>query len=123
MSSLSDDQRAGRLSEQDVIAIQLWLWHLAEQGWKPFETDIERWSHEDNQAATKLGWMIVELPNQAGRLDLFSLKPGRTPKQIMETIVAAAPLDPLCARAVAVLTQQRFRFPNATFSYEKDIKR
>ena len=66
--------------------------------------------------------MIVEMPGQAGRLDLFSLKPGRTPKQVMETIVAAAPLDPLCARAVAVLTQQRFRFPNTKFSYQKDIQ-
>ena len=65
------------------------------------------------------GWMISQPPSSE-HLDLFSLKRGVTPAQIMQEIVSLAPIHPVCARAVIVLTAQKLKYPNIKFAFDSD---
>ena len=96
-------------------ALQKWLWNLAATGWTPTGDNL-RWSHDDNMAVQHLGWMIVNVPGSP-YLDLFTLRPGATPQGVMKTIANAATLDPMCAKAVAVLGGQRLKHPEVQFNY------
>ena len=104
--------------EASVAALQKWLWVWIEVGWDPMSASGGRWSHEDNLIATQLGWMISQPPDSK-YLDLFSLKKGVTPAQIMRQIVAMAPICPLCAQAVAILSAQKLKYPNQKFAFDE----
>lgn len=101
--------------------IQKWLWACASNGYtSPLaNTDPTRWSHDDNTAATQLGWMIAESPTTK-TLDLYSLRQHVHPREVMQQIIALAPLDPLAARALTVLTAERMKRPNVRFTFLKD---
>ena len=67
-------------------------------------------------AVQHLGWMIA-MPPGSGYFDLFSLRPGVRASSIMKTIIDAASVDPLCAKAVALLGKQRVLHPNTKFAF------
>lgn len=78
-----------------------------------------RWSHDDNTEAMALGWMIAQPPGSE-HLDLFSLKQDRTARMFMDEIVRLAPIHPLCARAVVILSAQRIKHPNIKFNFQRE---
>ena len=63
-----------------------------------------------------LGWMIV-VPPGTTHFDLFSLRSGIGPKAVMKQIVDAAPFDPHCAKAVALLGKQRLLYLDIKFAF------
>ncbi len=100
-----------------VAALQRWLWACVATGWNPTTPVNGRWSHEDNLEAMRHGWMISQ-PPCSEHLDLFSLKKGTEPAQIMQEIISLAPIHPVCARAVITLTAQKLKFPNIKFAFD-----
>lgn len=103
--------------EVAVAALQRWLWACVAAGWDPTNPASGRWSHDDNMEAMQLGWMISQPPGSE-HLDLFSLKQGIKPAQLMQEIVSLAPIHPLCARAVITLTAQKLKYPNIKFAFD-----
>ena len=97
-------------------ALQKWLWQCVAAGWDPAGGVDSHWSHDDNMAAQHLGWMIA-MPPGSEHFDLFSLRPGVRASTVMKTIIGAASIDPLCAKAVTLLGQQRILYPNIKFSF------
>lgn len=97
-------------------ALQKWLWQCVAAGWDPTGGVDSHWSHDDNMAVQHLGWMIVVPPGSA-HFDLFSLRLSIGPKAMMKQIVDAAPLDPYCAKVVALLGKQRLLYPNIKFAF------
>ena len=67
-------------------------------------------------AVQHLGWMIA-VPPGSTHLDLFTLRAGVSPKAMMKQIVDAAPSDPYCAKAVALLGKQRLLYPDIKFAF------
>lgn len=105
-----------------TAALQKWLWTCLAAGWDPTDpaTTSTSWSHDDNMEASRRGWMIAQPPgNNIQHVDLFSLKRGTFAHSIMEQIIKGASVDPLCAKAVTVLSAQKLRFPNQRFAFEK----
>jgi len=103
--------------EEAVAALQRWLWACVAVGWDPINPASGRWSHDDNVEAMQHGWMIAQPPGSE-YLDLFSLRRGVTPAQIMQKIASLAPIHPLCARAVTVLAAQKMKYPNVKFAFD-----
>lgn len=97
-------------------ALQKWLWQCVAAGWDPTGNNDGHWSHDDNMAVQHLGWMIA-MPPTSKHFDLFSLRPNVRPHQIMKSIIDAAPIDPYCAKAVALLGKQRVLHPNVKFAF------
>ena len=97
-------------------ALQRWLWQCVAAGLDPTGGVDHRWTHDDNMAVQHLGWMIA-MPPGSGHFDLFSLRPNVRASVIMNAIIAAAPIDPLCAKAVALLGKQRVLYPNTKFAF------
>ena len=96
-------------------ALQKWLWQCTAAGWDPLGSNSGIWTHDDNMAVQHLGWMIVKPPGSDYH-ELFVLRQGH-PSHMMKRIIDAAPIDPLCAKAVALLGKQRVLYPNIKFSY------
>lgn len=103
--------------EAAVGALQKWLWACVAAGWDPTTPASGRWSHDDNIEAMQLGWMISQPPGSE-HLDLFSLKQGIRPAQLMQQIVSLAPIHPVCARAVIALSAQKLKYPNIKFAFD-----
>lgn len=103
--------------EAAVGALQKWLWACVAAGWDPTTPASGRWSHDDNIEAMQLGWMISQPPGSE-HLDLFSLKHGIKPAQLMQQIVSLAPIHPVCARAVIALSAQKLKYPNIKFAFD-----
>lgn len=120
MRGMPDPPRASK-HEVSAEALQSWIWNCVAAGWDPSQLSVERWSHDDNQMAMQHGWMISQPPNSA-HVDLFSLRTNTTPAQVMTLLVKLAPIDPLAARAVAMLTAQRLKYPDIKFAYAKGIE-
>ena len=97
-------------------ALQKWLWQCVAAGWDPTGGVDSHWSHDDNMAVQHLGWMIA-MPPGSGHFDLFSLRLGVRASSVMKTIIDAASVDPLCAKAVALLGKQRVLHPNTKFAF------
>ena len=97
-------------------ALQKWLWQCVAAGWDPTGGVDTHWSHDDNMFVQHLGWMIAMPPGSA-YFDLFSLRSGVRASEIMKKIIDAASVDPLCAKAVALLGKQRVLYPNAKFAF------
>ena len=97
-------------------ALQKWLWQCAAAGWDPTGGVGSNWTHDDNMAVQHLGWMIA-VPPGSTYFDLFSLRSGVGPKVVMKTIIDAAPFDPYCAKAVALLGKQRLLYPDIKFAF------
>ena len=97
-------------------ALQKWLWQCAAAGWDPTGGVGSSWTHDDNMAVQHLGWMIA-VPPGSTHFDLFSLCAGVGPKAVMKNIIDAAPLDPYCAKAVALLGKQRLLYPDIKFAF------
>lgn len=106
---------AGLEHELAADALQRWLWGCIAAGWDPTLKDNPQWSHDDNIEAQSLGWMIAQPPGSK-HLDLFSLR-RLSPYQTMQHIVSMAPVSPLCAKAVMVLSAQRLEHPNIKFNF------
>ena len=102
--------------EATAEALQKWLWQCIAGGWKPLSDGDIRWTHDDNMAVQHLGWMIAK-PPLSEHFDLFSLLVGVSSASIMTKIVDAAPIDPLCAKAVSLLAAQRLKFPDVKFAF------
>lgn len=105
-----------------VAALQKWLWACVAAGWDPTTPASGRWSHDDNIEAMQLGWMISQPPGSE-HLDLFSLKQGIKPAQLMQQIVSLAPIHPVCARAVIALSAQKLKYPNIKFAFDSAADR
>lgn len=102
--------------EASADALQRWLWQCLAAGWNPLGGTDPVWSHDDNMAVQHLGWMIAKPPNSPF-YELFSLHSHVHPSSIMKKIVSAAPIDPICAKAVAILGAQRLTHPQIKFAY------
>lgn len=108
--------------EVAVAALQKWLWTCVAAGWDPTNPASGRWSHDDNMEAMQLGWMISQPPGSE-HLDLFSLKQGIKPAQLMQQIAELAPINPICARAVVALSAQKLKFPHIKFAFDSAADR
>ena len=97
-------------------ALQKWPRQCVGAGLDPTGGVDSHWSHEDNMAVQHRGWMIA-MPPGSGHFDLFSLRHGVRASAIMKTIIDAASVDPLCAKAVALLGKQRVLYPNTKFAF------
>lgn len=118
MRPVPDPPRAEALDhEAAVAALQMWLWACIAAGWDPTRPASGRWSHDDNMEAMQHGWMISQ-PMSSDHLDLFSLRMGVQPAQIMQEIISLAPTHPVCARAVITLTAQKLKYPNIKFAFD-----
>lgn len=99
-------------------ALQQWLWACINRGWKPThpsESDLH-WHHEDNMEASRLGWMMVRPPGSPF-YDLFDLQQRRSPHVLAKLIADMAPISPLCAKALTILTAQCLSNPYKKFRY------
>lgn len=115
MRTMPDPPRTDH--EAAVAALQKWLWACVAAGWDPTTPASGRWSHDDNIEAMQLGWMISQPPGSE-HLDLFSLKQGIKPAQLMQQIAGLAPINPVCARAVVALSAQKLKYPNIKFAFD-----
>lgn len=115
MRTMPDPPRTDH--EAAVAALQKWLWACVAAGWDPMSASGGRWSHDDNMEAMQLGWMISQPPGSE-HLDLFSLKQGIKPAQLMQQIAGLAPINPVCARAVVALSAQKLKYPNIKFAFD-----
>lgn len=102
-----------------VEALQRWLFSCLEAGWDPSCPADTMWSHEDNQAALKHGWMISQPPSSKC-LDLFSLRKGVSSAKMMRSIKAGAIIDPLCAKALTTLIGQKLKHPHINFAFDAE---
>lgn len=119
MSNLPRNPRTtalGTSHEEASLALQRWIWSCLGAGWDPTRPTNTVWSHDDNQQAMARGWMISQPPGSP-HLDLYSLDRYKTPPAIMKTLIAGAPIDSLCAKAVATLSAQRLAHPDIKFNY------
>lgn len=97
--------------EAVVNALREWFWALAELN-VDF-TDPPRWTHDDNRQAMPYGFAIVAVPltgsngRKGTRIVLLSLNREVDVKAIEDRIVKLAPIDPLCAKALATLTTSK----------------
>lgn len=105
--------------EVAVKALQAWIWACVAQGWDITKPNDTRWTHEDNMAAAQLGWMIANPPHSP-YLDLFCItRDGMKPHEMMKRIIRSAPIDPLCAKAVMVLSALRLQHPDVKFAFSQ----
>ena len=107
----------GLAHEEAAVALQRWLWACAAAGWDVTRPDHTRWSHDDNMEAMQLGWMISQPPNSP-YLDLFSLRGGEKPHDVMDKIIKMAPVSMICAKAVCTLSAQKMMHPNVRFAFD-----
>lgn len=95
-------------SHQEFNDLQRYFFLRCAAGWDPLRTSTRLWTHDDNMESQALGWVLVDA---GGRLTLIPT--GRaaadtTTEALLETVKRMAPIDPLCSKAVAALTAQRF---------------
>lgn len=125
MSAMPKPPRTdGEDHEKAAVALQRWIWSGLAAGWNPAASGEAsgRWTLEDNQEAMPRGWMISNPPNSE-HLDLFSLRRGQSANDIMKTLIKGAPVDPLCAKAVAVLSAQRLKHTHINFAFARENKK
>lgn len=92
MRHLPNPPRTGGFSDPEAVidAMRRWFWALAET---EFDfSDPPRWTHDDNRQAQTYGFAIVAVPEVKGALRYAVVPP---------------PIDPLCAKALGVLTHQK----------------
>lgn len=99
-------------------ALQQWLWACAARGWRLTDADKSNlhWHHEDNMEAAQLGWMLARPPGST-LYDVFDLQHRRSPYTIAKLIAEMAPVSPLCAKALTILTAQCLNNPEKKFRY------
>lgn len=102
--------------QESAEKLQRWLYHCALNGWSPTPMNDVRWTHDDNVAVQHLGWMIAKPPHSP-YYDLFVIRSPVAASVMMQTIVRMVDVDPLCAKAVAILIGQRMQHPEVKFSY------
>lgn len=123
MSSVPNPPRTqGVDHETSHIALQKWIWSAVAGGWSPTGgfTD-QRWTHDDNMAAQPLGFMITKPPGSKF-YELYSITRSSVLREnanwLMKQLIEAASIDPLCAKAVGVLTAQKLANPDRKFAYD-----
>lgn len=112
MRALPNPPRDAGFADPEAVvdAMRRWLWALADLG-VDF-TDPPRWTHDDNRNAQTYGFAILAVADLASKqlvYKLLSLDRSVTNEQIEKRLVALAPLDPLCAKAVGILTGAKLR--------------
>ena len=96
--------------EAVIRAMRRWFWAIAERDYS-FD-DPPRWTHDDNREAQDYGFNIlfVEDPRRGTTHHaLVPLVKGETSASIRAKIAKLAPIDPLCAKALAILTSLKLR--------------
>lgn len=109
MRVLPNPPRTGGFADPEAVvnALREWFWALAELN-VDF-TDPPRWTHDDNQQAMTYGFAIYAVPfigsngRMATRMALLSLNREVDVQSIEDNIKKLAPIDPLCAKALAAL--------------------
>ena len=111
MRPLSDTSRTASFNEDEALAeLQLYLWERAKRGWNPMHPNSPHWSFDDNTQSQALGWIIAQSPGtDGGALELIGLDRHQSREQLFETISRMANIDPICAKALRVLTAQKLR--------------
>jgi len=110
MRTLSDSSRTeDGPSDETLSYLQQYLWHHARRGWGPMRPSTPHWSYDDNTESQRLGFIIAESPSIKGKLEVIGFgRHARTPsKDIIATIARMSSIDPLCAKAIRVLTAQK----------------
>jgi hypothetical protein len=113
MRVLPNPPRTGGFSDPEAVvnALREWFWALADLN-VDF-VDPPRWTHDDNRQAMTYGFAIVAVPlagsngRKVTRMVLMSLKREVDLQSVEDRIKKLAPIDPLCAKALAALTASK----------------
>lgn len=113
MRVLPNPPRTGGFADPEAVvnALREWFWALADLN-VDF-VDPPRWTHDDNRQAMTYGFAIAAVPltgdkgRGTTRMVLLSLSREADMKSIEDKIVKLAPIDPLCAKALAALTTSK----------------
>lgn len=95
--------------EAVTAAMRRWFWALAATDYD--FTDPPRWTHDDNRMALDYGFQIIVVPDKTGAISYHVIPTtrGLSEETITERVAKLAPLDPLCAKAVAVMAANKLR--------------
>lgn len=87
---------------------QKYLFQKLLDGWEP-TGDYKRWTHEDQQEAIQLGWMLVEAPDLGYSNDLLviGLRKEIVGDRLLTAIKNGASFIPICQKALGILTAQK----------------
>lgn len=111
MRHLPNPPRTEGFSDPEAVidAYRRWFWALADYDFD--YVDPPRWTHDDNRQAQTYGFCIYVAPDKTGGLTyaLVSLSRYVSEATIEAKLVKLAPLDPLCAKALAVLSAEKLR--------------
>lgn len=109
MRHLPNPPRTEGFSDPEAVtdAMRRWFWALAQNDID--FSDPPHWTHDDNRQAQTYGFAIVAVPGVKGELRhaVVSLTRRTSVKDVEHMIVKLAPIDPLCAKALGVLTAQK----------------
>lgn len=109
MHLLPNPPRTEGFSDPEAVidAMRRWFWALAQSDFD--FSDPPRWTHDDNRQAQTYGFMILAVPEVKGALRYAVVPLTRHTKaqDVEHKIVKLAPIDPLCAKALGILTAQK----------------
>lgn len=109
MRHLPNPPRTEGFSDPEAVinAYRRWFWMLADYDFD--YVDPPRWTHDDNRQAQTYGFAILAVPGLTGglRYTVVSLTRHTKVQDVEHKIVKLAPIDPLCAKALGVLTAQK----------------
>lgn len=109
MRHLPNPPRTEGFSDPEAVieAMRRWFWALAQNDFD--FSDPPRWTHDDNRQAQTYGFAIVAVPGAKDALcyAVVSLTCHTKVQDIEHKIAKLAPIDPLCAKALGIITAQK----------------
>ena len=111
MRRLPNPPRTEGFSDPEAVinAMRRWFWALAAYDFD--FTDPYRWTRDDNRQAQTYHFQIVAVRGPTGEMRsvLIPLRQGFSVSDIEARIVRLAPYDPLCAKALGVITANKLK--------------
>lgn len=109
MRHLPNPPRTEGFSDPEAVinAMRRWFWALAETDFD--FSDPPRWTHDDNRQAQTYGFMLLAVSgtNGALRYAVVPLTRHAKAQDVEHKIAKLAPIDPLCAKTLGILTAQK----------------
>ena len=93
--------------EAVIKSMRRWFWALAETDFD--FSDPPRWTYDDNRQAQTYGFAILAVSGvkDGFRYAIVPLTRHTKVQDVEHKIVKLAPIDPLCAKALGILTAQK----------------
>lgn len=89
---------------------------------KPNENELQwggneplRWTFDDSLKSQAMGWLLAVI-DHTGKLELL-VSTRYTTRAVLDDIRQRAPTDPLCAKALHIMSAQRLLYPTHKFAY------